>query len=278
MPASRPAKPAARRTQKAAPSAFAAAEAQFYGKPDRHREPVPPAIAVEEFRKVVKTRRSVRRFTDTPIPKAVLDDCIDMALLAPNSSNLQPWGFYVVKTPALRKKLVAACMGQNAAATAQELVVIVARTGTYMQNAKLNLQHWPSPQKPPKVWKDYYQKLVPLYYTQGPFNSLGMIKKSVMRIAGRFQAVPRGPFSDADMRVWAVKSASLAAENFMLALRAHGFDSCPMEGFDAVRVSKLLKLPADAEVVMVVGAGERAADGVYYPQMRFERERFVFEV
>ncbi len=99
-----------------------------------------------------------------------------------------------------------------------------------------------------------------------------------MRIAGQFQAVPRGPFSDADMRVWAVKSAALAAENFMLALRAHGFDSCPMEGFDAVRVRKLLKLPTDAEIVMVVGAGERAPDGVYYPQMRFERERFVFEV
>lgn len=53
----------------------------------------------------------------------------------------------------------------------------------------------------------------------------------------------------------------------MLALRAHGFDSCPMEGFDAKRVARLLKLPADAEIVMGVGAGERASDGAYDPGM-----------
>jgi nitroreductase len=261
-----------------ASGAAAQREAQTFGKPGRHREPAPPAIDVEEFRKVVKSRRSVRRFTGKAIPAAVLDDCLDLALLAPNSSNLQPWGFYVVKTPALRARLITACMNQNAAKTAAELIVVVARTGTFLENARLNLEHWPMPAPAPKLWRDYYQKLVPLYYTQGPLGSFGFVRKNLIRLAGPFRPVPRGPFNQADLRVWAVKSAALACENLMLALRAHGFDSCPMEGFDAQRVSRLLKLPTDAEIVMVIGAGERADDGVYYPQIRFARERFVKQV
>lgn len=247
-------------------------------KPPRYREGPPPAINVEEFRKVIKSRRSIRKFTDRPIPPAVLEDCLDLALLAPNSSNLQPWGFYVVQTPARREALVRACLNQNAAKTAAELIVVVARTGTYLENARLNMAEWPGPMPLPKIMRDYYAKLVPLYYTQGPLNSFGLIKKGVAQVAGRFKPTPRGPYSHAEMKVWAVKSTALAAENLMLALRAHGFDSCAMEGFDEARVKRLLKLPSDAHVVMVLGCGERAEDGVYYPQLRFARERFVFTV
>ena len=82
---------------------------------ERYYEPAPDAIDVAEFRKVVASRRSVRKFTDKPIPAEVLDDCLDMAMLAPNSSNLQQWEFYVVKSPDKRAKLVEACLNQNAA-------------------------------------------------------------------------------------------------------------------------------------------------------------------
>lgn len=44
---------------------------------------------------------------------------------------------------------------------------------------------------------------------------------------------------------------------------------------DQVRAGKLLKLPNDAEIVMVVGAGERARDGVYFPKVKFDRKHFV---
>ncbi len=64
----------------------------------------------------------------------------------------------------------------------------------------------------------------------------------------------------------------------MLGLGANGFDSCPMEGFDEHRVRKLIKLPADGFVIMVIGAGKRAADGVYHPRLRFDRSRFVHEL
>ena len=80
----------------------------------RYYEPAPKGISAANFRKVVESRRSVRKFTDKPIPKEVLDDCLDMALLAPCSSGLQPWEFYVVKTPVKKAKLVTACLGQLA--------------------------------------------------------------------------------------------------------------------------------------------------------------------
>jgi nitroreductase len=60
--------------------------------------------------------------------------------------------------------------------------------------------------------------------------------------------------------------------------RAHGFDSCPMEGIDQKRVKKLLALPRDAQIPMVIGVGKRAPNGVYGPWIRFNRSLFVKEV
>lgn len=179
-----------------------------------------------------------------------------------------------MQSPDKKQKLVEACMSQNAAATAAELIVVVARTHSWPKVAKLNLDEWPTPSIP-KHWKEFYTKGVPMTYWQGPLHLVGWAKKTMSSVAGVFRPMPRGPFTKADMRVWAVKSVSLAAENLMLAFRAHGFDSCPMEGVDPVRVAKLLNLPGDAEIVMVVGAGERARDGVYFPRVKFDRKHFV---
>lgn len=245
-----------------------------YNAKKRYHEPAPESISSAEFRKVVESRRSVRKFTDKKIPREVLESCIDLATMAPSSCNLQPWEFHVVQTPDTKRALVEACMSQNAATTAAELIVVVARTKNWSKIAKLNIEEWPQ-EKIPKHWKDFYSKGVPFTYWQGPFHSVGVIKKAFTSIAGIFNPIPRGPFTKSDMRVWATKSVSLAAENLMLAFRAHGFDSCPMEGMDERRIRKLLALPRDAEIVMVVGAGERATDGVYFPRVKFDRNTFL---
>lgn len=248
---------------------------QIDGK-ERYFEPAPADISVENFKKVVTSRRSVRKFTNTQIPKAVLDDCLDMALLAPNSSNLQPWTFYVVRSPEKKAKLVTACMSQLAAKTAAELIVCVARTDRLDEMAKNNLKYWPMP-KTPKPVKQYYS-LIAYNYKTGFLNTLGAAKKVVFSIVGQFQPLPVTAFTHADARLWAAKSTALACENLVLALRAHGFDSCMMEGFDEPRVRKLLDLQDEEFPIMVIGAGERADDGVFWPQLRFDRNLFVKEV
>ncbi len=248
-----------------------------YNVKKRYHEPAPEQVFGDEFRQVVESRRSVRKFTDKKIPQKILDACLDLALLAPSSCNLQPWEFHVVQSPDKKQKLVEACMSQNAATTAAELIVVVARTKNWREIAKLNVDYWPQP-KMPKHWKDFYTRGVYFTYWQGPLHVVGAVKKAAANITGMFRPMMRAPFTKSDMRIWAIKSTALAAENLMLAFRAYGFDSCPMEGMDEVRIRKLLKLPSDAEVVMVVGAGERAKDGVYFPRVKFDRSNFIRHV
>jgi nitroreductase len=242
----------------------------------RYHEPAPTGIDLESFRQVVISRRSVRKFTAKPIPKAVLDDCLDLAMLAPCSSGLQPWEFYVVRSADKKARLVKACMSQLAAKTAAELIVCVARTDRVDDFSRKMLREWPMPDVPPLV-RRYYQ-LIPYNYAPGPLNSFAMIKKAAFSVGGLVAPVPRGPYTRSEVQLWAAKSTALACENLVLAFRAHGFDTCMMEGFDELRVRKLLKLGDEAFPIMVVGAGERADDGVFWPQLRFERELFVHEV
>ncbi|MCR8913965.1 nitroreductase family protein [Marinobacter panjinensis] len=235
---------------------------------------IEPNPALDEFRKVVRSRRSVRRFSDEPVPEHVLDDCLDLAMLAPNSSNLQPWEFFVVRTPDLKAKLAEACLGQNAAKTAPVLIVVVARTDTWRQHSRMALEQWPE-ENLPTIVKKYYSKIAPIHYNQGPFGLFGVAKKTAGLFVGLTRPVPRGPYSPNEMKVWATKSTALAAENLMLALRAHGYDSCPMEGFDECRVRRLLKLPKKGLVTMVLAAGKRSEKGVYNRQYRFDKDELV---
>lgn len=244
----------------------------------KHREPA-PATDPAAFQTIVESRRSVRVFTDEKIPEDIMRRCIDNALLAPNSSNLQPWEFYWVRNEKKKQQLAQICMGQSAATTAQELVVCVARTDRWREMQKKMIQTFDeSEEKVPKGAYIYYQKLAPLMYTQGFMNIFGWVKKLIFFLQGLTKVTPREPTSHSDMRVWAHKSTALACENLMLSLRAYGFDSCPMEGHDSKRVKKLLGISSKAEVCMVISAGKRAENGIYSRRLRMPRENFVFEV
>ncbi|WP_298144847.1 nitroreductase family protein [uncultured Acinetobacter sp.] len=243
----------------------------------RYFEATPTDIDVENFRKVLQSRRSVRKFTDKTIPTDVLDACLDLALLAPNSSNLQPWTFYVVQDPTKKQQLIQACLGQLAAKTASELIVCVARTDRIDDMAKRNLSEFPLPQTP-KFIKQYYT-FIPYNYKTGILNSLGHVRKIAFGVARKFnKPLPVSAFNASDAKLWATKTTALACENFVLALRAYGFDSCMMEGFDEPWVCKILDLNTAQYPIMVIAAGERAADGVFFPQYRFDRDLFIQKI
>ena len=236
-----------------------------------------PEINVNEFKKVIHTRRSIRKFKDLEIPEDIIQDCLDMALLAPNSSNLQPWDFYIIrKTSKIRNKVITACFDQNAAKTSSIMIATVARTKTWRQHCREILKQWPEENVPKLVYK-YYSKMAPVLYSQGFLSIFGYFKKVLGFFIGLKRPVPRWPSSNADMVTWAVKSCALAAENLMLAFRAYGYDTCPLEGFDGRRLKKLLKLPSDSIPVMIVAAGKRDIGGIYFPQLRFKKENFVHE-
>ncbi len=92
------------------------------------------ADGIASFESVLRSRRSVRVYDGSAIPQEIVERCLDLALLAPNSSNLQTWEFYWVRTQEKKSKLVKACLSQPAAATAAELFVCVARPDLWLKN------------------------------------------------------------------------------------------------------------------------------------------------
>ena len=63
----------------------------------------------------------------------------------------------------------------------------------------------------------------------------------------------------------------------MLSMQAEGYSTCPMEGFDEVRLKRFLKLPTRAEINMVVATGPADEEGVYGPRFRFPYAEVVKE-
>jgi nitroreductase len=191
---------------------------------------------------------------------------------------MQPWEFCWVRSPDKKAKLVEACLSQSAAKTAAELVVAIARVDTWRRNQKAMLETLSANPKTPKMAHDYYRKVVPLMYFQDPLNLVALLKWAVFTTIGFFKPVPRGPLTRAARFEVVTKTTALACENLMLAVSAQGYASCPMEGFDERRVKKLLGLNRHVHVVMVIGIGEPAPDGIFGPQIRFDQKLFVKEI
>lgn len=58
-----------------------------------------------ELERCLRARRSVRKFTSEPVDRAELQELLELAVLAPSASNLQPWRFIVADDPALVGKI-----------------------------------------------------------------------------------------------------------------------------------------------------------------------------
>ena len=226
-----------------------------------------------DFFDLVQKRRSIRKFSNNKIPKEVIMKALKAGLLAANSSNLQPWEFYWVKNRKNKARLIKACFSQNAAKTAQELIVAVSRIDTWKRNRNLLLEHYKKNGGIPSIVEKYYNSLIPLAYLHDRFRILGIAKKILsffISIVGFFKPVPRGPVFRHDVFEIVTKTTALACQNFMMALVAQGYDSCPMEGFDQKRVKKILKLNFQSHVVMVIGAGKADPKGIYGERFRIE--------
>lgn len=84
-----------------------------------------------DFYEVVRTRRSVRSYSDRPIPSDVLARVLDAARLAPSGRNRQPWKFIVVRSQEVKEKLVPLCNGQRFIAEAPVVIVACGRDIKY---------------------------------------------------------------------------------------------------------------------------------------------------
>ena len=58
-----------------------------------------------DFRKHMQRRRTVRHFSDRPVPREIIEECLLTAGSAPNGANLQPWQFVVVSDPKVKREI-----------------------------------------------------------------------------------------------------------------------------------------------------------------------------
>lgn len=226
-----------------------------------------------DFAEVLKKRRSVRVFTSKKISEQDIAQCIDLAFLAPNSSNIQTTRIYRVSSPDKRASLVSACLNQSAARTAAELFVIVAEPQEWRLGRDEVLRFFGS-SADPKI-KSYYSKLIPFLYS---YRFLAPVKFLMFNLMGIFKPTPRRPWSGRDIDEVCIKSAALVSENLMLSLVNFGYDSCPLEGFDESRVKSILNLKFSSRVVMIVAAGERDAQGIWGEQFRINSKWTYFNI
>ena len=236
-------------------------------------EDLSPTASPQALRALIESRRSVRRFLPDPVPDEVIRDCLELAVLAPNSCNLQPWSFQVIRDPALLARLHPVCMSQNAA-RAPLIIAVLARPDTWKQACSNIVEYWPEPEVPGRI-RSFYAKTAPFQYNQGPLGLFGLLKRQLVSLAALRKPLMRKPNSKADMRIWAVKSTALAAENLMLAFQSHGYASCPMEGFDEVRLRQVLDIPRQAIPIMLLAVGRQGEKAVYNPRLRFPLEQHV---
>ena len=230
-----------------------------------------------DFFDAVKFRRSIRQFTSQPVNESIIQKSLEAAVLAPNSSNMQTWDFYWVKSSDKKTQLVKACLSQAAARTAADLLVVTADPKLWQRSQKPLVQ-WAIDSNAPKPVHVYYQKLIPITYRWGFLNSLAPLKWIMAQTIGLVRPFMKGPFSRRDLQEIAIKSAALASENFVLALTAQGVSSCMMEGFDEGRVKRLLRLNNSTRVVMVIAVGYASDKGTWGPQWRLQLNEVVHHV
>ena len=190
-------------------------------------------------------RRATNGFTDEVVPDEYLEAILRLAAQAPSGYNFQPWRFVVVRDPESRRRLQSVAFGQPKVAEAPVVVIAVGMK---------------------EEWKE----------TAGD-----VLREGARRGAGNPETVEQyrqqgvGFVSSMDPAVWVNRHVMIAVTAMMIAAEAYGFDTAPMEGFDAAGVRAEFGIPEEGEVVALLAIGRaRQPDKPYTG--RFPLSRIVF--
>lgn len=181
-----------------------------------------PCSAPDVF-EAIETRRSVKKFDPRhrmePMEKEKL---LRSAMLSPTAFNIQHWRFVVVEDPELRRQIREVSWDQPQVTDASLLVILCGNQ---------------------KAWS-----LEPSRYWQNAPTTVQEIL--VPAIQNYYQG------RETEQRDEVMRSCGIAAQTLMLAAKAMGYDTCPMDGFDFEAVAKLINLPDDHVISMFVAVGK----------------------
>lgn len=86
---------------------------------------------------LIKKRSSTRSYSSRPIPRVVIESCLEAARLAPSACNSQPWSFIVVDDPDIKNEIVKKALSgiyktNDFVKEAPVLIVVVTEHSTYI--------------------------------------------------------------------------------------------------------------------------------------------------
>ncbi len=173
-------------------------------------------------------RRSVKHYdAQYVMPEADIQKLVHLAKLAPSSFNMQNYRFVLVRDPELRRQIRAVAWDQAQVTDASLLVVLCADLNAHNKSPERYWSH------APKAVQDILVPALTPFYEGKP---------QITRDEG-------------------MRSTGLAGMTLMLAARELGYESCPMVGFDAEAVAKLIRLPNDHAISFMVAIGKQSQPG-----------------
>jgi len=98
------------------------------------------------FRALMAARRTVRTFSDRPVPRDLIEDCVMAAASAPSGANQQPWTFACISDPDVKKRIRAAAEEEErsfyAGRASEEWLQALAPLGTDADKPFLETAPW----------------------------------------------------------------------------------------------------------------------------------------
>lgn len=180
-----------------------------------------------DVRTAIETRRAVKQFDPThAMSEAEIEELMSLTMLSPTAFNIQHWRFVAVRDPAIRDAIRAVSWMQPQITDSSIFVVICADTKAWEKN-------------PERYWRNAAQDV-----REGIVEAIGEYYR------GREQV----------QRDEAMRSCGIAGQTLMLAAKAMGYDSCPMDLSDFDEVTRIINLPADHCIAMFVAIGKGVRD------------------
>jgi nitroreductase len=211
----------------------------------------PTAESIAAVDAAITSRRSIRAYLSTPVPRETIERILEVASRAPSGTNTQPWKVYVL-TGAAKEGLSAKIQASFAANPKQE-------------GLKDEYNYYPAQWVSPFI--DRRRKV-----GFGLYNLLGIAKGDTARMQA--QAARNYDFFDAPVGlIFAIDRImgqgswmdyGMFLQNIMLAARARGLDTCPQAAFTPYHalIQDHVGMPANEMLVCGMSMGYANPDAI----------------
>ncbi|TDH66576.1 uncharacterized protein CCR75_005630 [Bremia lactucae] len=197
----------------------------------------------------IEERYACKAFLPCHVSDETLKEILKLTLRAPTSFNVQPYACILVRQEKDRKKLAEAMMGGNARKVIEAPVIAVFAADLEPTKRVPRLQKLAYDSGAPADFVSNMPHVVRLFSGEGMISS--MLRKIISTAVSPLQPAP----SDVSTEAWSFKQTSFAAATFLYAAQVHGLATCPMEGFDIIRVRNALDIPDRYSVPVVIALG-----------------------